>query len=157
MAHSVYKKILISSATLGFAVFSVSAMMNAAPSGLRSIFLNGSDISGARNQQLKNVDVQIAENGDLFIVAPHYQVAEEDAFTPLSKFVQGMNAPVHKAPQKISNADPVNMPAPVHQEPKALEKEPTPAEDGMLLKAGDGTLPKAEDTPPPQLPEDSEK
>ena len=146
MAHSVYKKILISSATLGFAIFSVSAIMTAAPSGLRSIFLNGSDISGARNQQLKNVDVQIAENGDLFIVAPHYQVAEEDAFTPLSKFVQGMNAPVHKAPQKISTAEPV--PAPVHQEPKALEKEAAPAEDG--------TLPKAED-PPPQLPEESAK
>jgi hypothetical protein len=154
MAHSVYKKILISSATLGIAVFSVSAMMTAAPSGLRSIFLNGSDISGARNQQLKNVDVQIAENGDIFIVAPHYQVAEEDAFTPLSKFVQGMKQPVHKAPQKISAAEsvptaPAIATAPVHQEPKALEKEPTPAEDE--------TLPKAEDPPPPQLPEDSAK
>ncbi len=147
MAHSVYKKILISSAIGAVAVFSLSAMMDAAPSGLRSIFLNGSDISGARNQQLKNVDVQIAENGDLFIVAPHYQVAEEDAFTPLSKFVQGMNAPVHKAPQKISAAEAV--PAPVHSEPKALEKAPAPAEDG--------TLPKAEDPPPPALPEDSAK
>jgi hypothetical protein len=156
MAHSVYKKILISSATIAFAVFSVSAMMTAAPSGLRSIFLNGSDISGARNQQLKNVDVQIAENGDIFIVAPQYQVAEEDAFTPLSKFVQGMKQPVHKAPQKISAAEsvpavaaPAMVTAPVHQEPKALEKDPTPAEDG--------TLPKAEDPPPPQLPEDSAK
>jgi hypothetical protein len=149
MAHSVHKKILISCAALGFAVFSVSAMMTAAPSGLRSIFLNGSDISGARNQQLKNVDVQISENGDLFIVAPHYQVAEEDAFTPLSKFVQAMNAPVHKAPQKISATEAVPVPAPTHQEPKALEKEPTPAEDGTLLKA--------EDPPPPQLPEDSAK
>jgi hypothetical protein len=146
MAHSVYKKILISSIIGGAAVFSLSAIMTAAPSGLRSIFLNGADISGARNQQLKNVDVQIAENGDLFIVAPHYQVAEEDAFTPLSKFVQGMNAPVHKAPQKISTAEPV--PTPVHAEPKELDKAVLPAEDG--------TLPKAED-PPPQLPEDAAK
>jgi len=143
MAHSVYKKILISTAAFGIAVFSTSAIISASPSGLRSIFLNGSDISGARNQQLKNVDVRITENGDIFIVAPHYQVAEEDAFTPLSKYVQSMNAPVHKNPQKISTAESA---PPVHSEPKALDKAVAPAEDGMLQKAKDQ---------PPQLPEDS--
>jgi len=140
MAHSVYKKILLCSTIGGIAIFSLSAIITAAPSGLRSIFLNGSDISGARNQLLKNVDVRISENGDIFIVAPHYQVAEEDAFTPLSKFVQGMNAPVHKNPQKVSDSSSV----PVHSEPKALENVVSPAEDG--------TLPKLED-PAPQLPD----
>ncbi len=52
----------------------------------RSIYLNGTDISSAINQELKNVDIKISKNGDLFIHAPHYQVNEENTYTPLSKF-----------------------------------------------------------------------
>jgi hypothetical protein len=147
MKNSVFKRILTAAALTGIAVFSVSALISAAPSGLRSIFLNGMDISGARNQHLKNVDVQISENGDVFIIAPHYQVTEEDSFTPLSKFVQGINAPAHKQPQKLS-ADQVPAAAPVHTEPKALDKAAVPADDGTLQKPED---------PPPALPEDGVK
>lgn len=71
--------------------------------GLRSLFLNGVDISSARSQDLKNVDVHINESGDVFIVAPHYQVNEEDTYVPLSKFVEGVNAPTHKPAQAIKS------------------------------------------------------
>ena len=71
-------------ALLGFCTFSMSTMVEA-----RSIFLNGTDISSARGQELKNVSIHINENGDVFIMAPHYQVNEEDSYVPLSKYVQG--------------------------------------------------------------------
>lgn len=76
----------------------------ATPAGIRSVFLNGLDISGAKNQELKNVDIMINERGDVFIIAPHYQVSEEDTYVPLARYVQGMNVPAHKPPQAVSAA-----------------------------------------------------
>lgn len=69
----------------------------------RSLFLNGTDISSARSQELKNVNIVINENGDIFIIAPHYQVNEEDTYIPLSKYVQGAGTPSHKASQGQTN------------------------------------------------------
>jgi hypothetical protein len=92
----------------------------------RSVYLNGTDISSARGQQLKNVSIHINEKGDVFITAPHYQVNEEDAYVPLSKFVQGMNTPMHKKPQAVSSKDDAKVPV---------------FENGQLKKAGD-SLPK---------------
>jgi hypothetical protein len=51
----------------------------------RNVFLNGVDVSSSRSQELRNVQVRINEKGDIFISAPHYQVTEEDFFTPLSR------------------------------------------------------------------------
>jgi hypothetical protein len=51
----------------------------------RSVFLNGVDVSSSRSQELRNVQIRINEKGDIFISAPHYQVTEEDFFTPLSR------------------------------------------------------------------------
>lgn len=75
----------------------------------RSIFLNGIDVSSARNQTLKNVQIKINENGDVFMIAPHYQVNEEETYTPLSRYVQGagtstgantgMGTPAHVGPK----------------------------------------------------------
>jgi hypothetical protein len=65
----------------------------------RSVFLNGIDVSSARNQTLKNVQIKINENGDVFIIAPHYQVNEEETYTPLSRYVQGSSGPVHVVPR----------------------------------------------------------
>lgn len=78
----------------GFFVFSlfVSGTVLA-----RTIFLNGVDISAAKSQDLKNVTVHIDERGDVYISAPHYQVNEENTFMPLSKYVQGLNAPKHES------------------------------------------------------------
>lgn len=155
MKPTVFKRSLAGIALATIAVFSVSALISAAPSGLRSIFLNGTDISGARNQVLKNVDIQITEGGDIFIIAPHYQVSEEDAFTPLSKYVQGINAPQHKPPQKvapdqgpIASATISAAVAPATNGEQPLDKPGVPV--------GEGGMQKQED-PPPALPEDAEK
>lgn len=155
MKTTVFKRSLTGIAVTAVAVFSVSALITAAPSGLRSIFLNGTDISGARNQVLKNVDIQITDGGDIFIIAPHYQVSEEDAFTPLSKYVQGLNMPAHKAPQKVSgDQGPVasaiipQEAGPIKSDPQTLEKAGVPVDsDGMAKK----------EDPPPMLPDDTEK
>ena len=84
------------------AVFAFFFVLSATSAEARSLFLNGVDISSARSQELKNVTVQINENGDIFIIAPHYQVNEEDTYVPLSKYVQGINLPVHKKPVEMS-------------------------------------------------------
>ena len=75
----------------------------ASTTGLRNVFLNGIDISSAKSQDLKHVDVHISESGDIFLVAPHYQVNEEDSFVPLSRYVQGLSQPVHQAAQKMES------------------------------------------------------
>lgn len=94
--------------------------------GVRSIFLNGVDISSARNKDLKNVDIHIDESGNLFISAPHYQVIEEDAYVPLSKYAQSPAAPEHKpAEARVSTVKPVqqveSLPLP---KPKDLSESP---------------------------------
>lgn len=69
--------------------------------GNRSIFMNGVDISSARNQDMRNVHIRISENGDIFITAPQYQVTEEETYTPLSSYIPGQSRPVHQAPAEI--------------------------------------------------------
>jgi hypothetical protein len=131
------------------------ATLTAAPAGVRNLYLNGVDISSAKSQELKNVDVTINERGDIFIIAPHYQVHEEDSYVPLSKYVQSMSAPQHKAPQpiaagtqaaKLEPAMAVKIPAgsnpgaPESQQPKSLTSDakdtPATGEDGLATKAG---------------------
>ncbi len=73
----------------------------AGANGVKNLFLNGVDISSARSQELKNVDVIINEQGDIFLVAPHYQVNEEDTYIPLSKFAKGLGPLVHKPMQMM--------------------------------------------------------
>ena len=133
----------------------VATLIQAAPTstGVRSVYMNGTDISSARNQNLKNVDIHINENGDIFIVAPHYQVNEEDTYVPLSKFVQGINAPSHKPPQAANAAQVTS--------PKAVEAASEPVSGPTILpKAGQSTESPAAlgaEPPPPALPEDEPK
>lgn len=76
----------------------------------RSLFLNGVDISSARNQDLRNVHVKITENGDIFIAAPQYQVTEEETFMPLSSYTSKSSPVEHRAPQAIKdNTSPTNV------------------------------------------------
>src|SRR5690606_10690339 len=100
-------------------------------------FLNGTDISSARSQELKNVNVVINERGDVFIIAPHYQVNEEDTYIPLSKYVQGLNAPVHSSALSKSQPDLPSHPGAAAAQAKKVEAAPSadPA-NAPLEKAG---------------------
>lgn len=84
---------VISFLTLFYCLLGFSQMLQA-----RSIFLNGTDISSATNQEMKNVEVKIDAEGNIHMSAPHYQVIEEDQYSPLSRLVEGVNKPAHKMP-----------------------------------------------------------
>lgn len=71
----------------------------------RSVFLNGIDVSSARSQELRHVQVRINERGDIFISAPHYQVTEEDFFTPLSRVNSNDSA------SKVAESQPASVPS----------------------------------------------
>jgi hypothetical protein len=122
---------------------------------MRNVFLNGVDISSAKSQDLKNVDVHISDNGDVYLVAPHYQVNEEDSFVPLSRYVQGLNQPQHQPAQKLNPTAPAvaspTMPA-SRPMPTASTTAPTPTPapgDGLLPKAGEPVpAPRGEATAP---------
>ena len=75
----------------------------------RDVLLNGQDISSARNQELKGVNLRIDDKGNLFIEAPQYRVHEEDTYTPLSRFVKdagrdnkSAGLPPHRAPRPLA-------------------------------------------------------
>jgi hypothetical protein len=94
----------------------------------RSIYLNGKDVSSARNQQLKRVDLRIDEDGNVFIEAPHYQINEEKTYAPLrSKPQLPIAKPQHLAPGPIPerlNRVPAEVPqAPVEKPADTLQNE----------------------------------
>lgn len=49
----------------------------------RSIFLNGVDISNARNQSLEGVDIRIDAEGNVFIIGNHYEIHQQQPLPPL--------------------------------------------------------------------------
>ena len=85
-------------------VYSAAPMPVTTPN--RSVFMNGVDISSARNQDLRNVHIKISENGDIFIAGPQYQVTEEETFMPLSSYTGKSQPPAHKLPQELSSGAP---------------------------------------------------
>ncbi len=87
---------------LAIGVFTAAATTPAALA--RNIFLNGVDVSSSRSQELRNVQVRINEKGDLFISAPHYQVTEEDFFTPLSRLGTPAQASQNSASSELAVA-----------------------------------------------------
>lgn len=74
---------------------------NQAPA--RSIFVNGIDISSARHQEINNVTIRIDGEGNIFIIAPHYQVNEESTYIPLSSWKNKMNSPKRKGDEAQPN------------------------------------------------------
>ncbi len=156
--------------TIVFATVFYATLIHAAPAGTRSVYLNGVDISSAKSQDLRNVDVHINEAGDLFIIAPHYQVNEEDTYVPLSKFVQGMNLPKHKPPQKVGSTDEVmpvakvepGQPIPKPGEPVSPSAQSQQINPAPVKAEGTENKPEAQpvsttgnqDPPPPVLPGD---
>lgn len=67
----------------------------------RSVYMNGVDISSTRSQDVRNVHVKIDEYGNIFITAPHYQVTEQETFTPLSSYKHSANQMEHKPAQQM--------------------------------------------------------
>lgn len=83
-----------------------SSSLWAAPPGMRSVYLNGIDISSVRNQSLSQVDIKVDEKGNLYIVAPQYEVQQESTFVPLGKQTNGQLSPVeHKRPAPLMRRD----------------------------------------------------
>lgn len=50
---------------------------------VQSVFLNGENIIGLRNQVLKGVDIRFDAQGNIFIDAPHYQIQYDTTYHPL--------------------------------------------------------------------------
>lgn len=67
------------------------------PLQARDVYLNGTDISSAFNQHIKNADIRIDGKGNLYISAPHYKVKEQDTYLPLSKFFEDTQPPAHQS------------------------------------------------------------
>ena len=126
--------------------------------GVKSVFLNGIDISSARNQELKNVDVLINEQGEIFLLAPHYQVNEEDTYVPLSKYAQGLGPIAHKPPQSMRSLPKEARGKDQPIKPKADDPKSAQAQ-GPVPKGDPGQEPKTKptglgsDTSSPGLPE----
>lgn len=64
-------------------IFIVALFIISSESQGRNVFLNGKDVSSAVGKKLEGVNLSIAENGDVYISAPQYQVLEEVSYTPL--------------------------------------------------------------------------
>jgi hypothetical protein len=93
---------------IGVATFGAAITASGNPTG-RSVFLNGEDISSARNQKMTNVTITIDEDGNILVDGPQYRVHQENTYTPLSRLSRlGPNPyPAHKPPQaiKLPSAD----------------------------------------------------
>lgn len=75
----------------------------------RDILLNGQDISSARNQEMKGVNLRIDDKGNIFVDAPHYKVHEEDTYAPLGRFIrdaakESALSPTHLQPQSMNQS-----------------------------------------------------
>jgi hypothetical protein len=117
----------------------------AANAEARSVFLNGTDISSAKNQKLRNVTVQIDAQGNVYIEAAHYQVHDESAYLPLSSYMQNIPQPQNTAPLTLPGHDG----KPVHLEKNAqlnLDKS-----GSKLPPSTAGSMPEmpAAEVPPP--------
>jgi hypothetical protein len=91
----------------------------------RVIYLNGIDISSAKNQSLEQVNVRIDARGNVYIEAPQYEVQQESTFVPLSRQTPAHpNLPVHRSPGPLPNE--VEMPA-------SKQELASPAETGDIM------------------------
>lgn len=110
----------------------------AGPAEARRLFINGIEASNLRQLDLKRVDLQIQDNGDIYITAPHYQLTTTEQFVPLHEYMLAQ-----------PNAQLPNM---QNQGPDALPKHqaPGPLPKGRDIKTPNGLpppdlIPKAED------------
>lgn len=96
-----------------FLIFTVSLVGSvplSAATAARVIYLNGVDISSAKNQTLEQVNVRIDAQGNVYVEAPQYEVQQESTFVPLSRQMPPHpNLPEHKAPGPLTQR--VDVPA----------------------------------------------
>lgn len=132
----------------------------------RSIFLNGIDISSAKNQVMSGVTVRIDSRGSIYIEAPQYEVQQESTFLPLSRQTPPHpQIPVHRAPGSLPNTvtpeDPKQgLALPVDSgdtmgQAEAEKPKPIQAESALLEKEGTRINPNAaagEAIPQPAIP-----
>lgn len=72
----------------------------------RSIFLNGIDISNARNQSLEGVDIRIDSEGNVFIIGNHYEIHQQQPLPPLVPKANLPNTPPPHKPRAKRPAGP---------------------------------------------------
>lgn len=113
--------------------------------GNRTIYMNGTDISSARNQDLRNVHIKIDEHGNLFITAPHYQVTEEETFTPLSSYKHATSRLEHKPAEPRETGLPLTEPKLGGDSALAAPVPVSPARDPAAANAP--SLPATSKTP----------
>lgn len=111
--------------TIFFMAISYCATLQAAER--RRIYLNGVDISGAKHQDLSDVNISIDGQGHIFIEAPHYEVIEESQYIPLSsnfkaKSTRPMHKPAGPLTHKNSLPDRQNLKAPLSPANPLMEK-----------------------------------
>lgn len=100
---------------------------------VRSIYLNGVDISAAKNQNLEQVNVRIDTRGNIYVEAPQYEVQQESTFVPLSRQAPPHpNLPVHKSPGPLPNE--VEVPA-------SKQELASPPETGDTLNQAEANPP----------------
>jgi hypothetical protein len=127
------------------------------------VFINGQEVTGTTNQILKDVAFSIDDKGDIYVLAPHYEVKVEDTYTPLVPGIPKtpeLEVPV-KAPEAPPTAKPLpeTPPAPVadkKEEPLVPEKPatPLPPED---QKKEEPQVPEKPATPLLEKTEDNKK
>jgi hypothetical protein len=91
--------------TLAPLLFAVAACALPARGETRSVFLNGVDISSAKNQSMQQVNISIDSQGNVYIEAPQYEAQQESTFVPLGR--QGTvtaRIPQHRAPGPLPPA-----------------------------------------------------
>lgn len=67
----------------------------------RRMFLNGVEITGSTDQDLKDVDIHISPDGDLFITADHYKVFYEERYVPIRSVREAAGGMQHKPPREF--------------------------------------------------------
>lgn len=128
----------------------------------RVIYLNGVDISSAKNQSLEQVNIRIDAQGHIYIEASQYEVQQDTTFVPLSRQMPlHPNLPEHKIPGPMSKqveapASKQELASPPETGDTMVEAEgmnhhdavPKAKEGTRKLPDGNGNLSKDGITPP---------
>ncbi len=99
--------------------------------GSRSIYLNGIDISSAKNQALNQVNLRIDAQGNVYIEAPQYDVQRETTFIPLGRQLPGgARHPEHRSPSPLTQFPGAPMGSNLSNKPSLA----SPSETGDTMK-----------------------
>jgi hypothetical protein len=106
--------------TGNFQVFHIALLamllLNPCEAAARSIFLNGADVSGVRNQSMNDVSVHIDDLGNVMISAPQYKIHDRSRYHPINK----QNKPTHQTSAISADAHGTVHALPSHPEKGAV-------------------------------------